>query len=529
MPEILPRRASRPVSGRVLDDDRVPTHDLQAEESLLGAALQSRDAIAVAVGLCRPSDFYRPAHKHIFSAMSSLYERGEHVDLVTVEDQLRRDGLLEEAGGRGELIALHANTPALLGARRYAGIIADWAAARSVQTILSELDLAAAMGNLREAAPGAVERLLALRLGPARTAAQLVIEDIATVVARVDDTQDVRWLARPVWPGDAYGMLGASMKVGKTWIMLDLAVAVASGGAWLGTYPVETPGPVLVFLGEGGERKMVRRLRAIAESKGAPLTDLPLWLCHRAPNLTSADHLAEIRQEVQRRRPALVIVDPLYLAAGNAKSESLFAMGDVLVGLQVLCQEVGASLVISHHWNRKTGTGDGPERMTGAGPAEWGRVLVSVSLQHQTTNPDRSTAATLQVTFMGDEIPETELHLRRRVWADDPDDLASPLHYELEVLTGNEAEAGPGSLRPAARRVLAALRQAGDWLSVSSIGDLLALDGSGRACLKERTIQAALTTLAEKKLARSAPLGTGSSHAQLWRAGDVDLEVESAF
>ena len=73
---------------------RVPPHDLQAEESLLGAMMLEAEAIATAAGVLRADDFYKPAHSHIFDAIHALYASGQPVDPVTVADELRRNGLL---------------------------------------------------------------------------------------------------------------------------------------------------------------------------------------------------------------------------------------------------------------------------------------------------------------------------------------------------------------------------------------------------------------------------------------------------
>ena len=78
---------------------RIPPHNLHAEESLLGAMLLSRDAIAAAVETCAADDLYKPAHGHVFDAITTLYSRGEPADPVTVADELSRAGLLE-AGRR---------------------------------------------------------------------------------------------------------------------------------------------------------------------------------------------------------------------------------------------------------------------------------------------------------------------------------------------------------------------------------------------------------------------------------------------
>src|SRR5713101_8173965 len=109
------RRRSRGSSG-----GRVPPHNLQAEESLLGAMLLSRDAIASAVEVVSADDFYKPAHGHVFDAVTSLYGQGEPAGPVTVADELRRADLLDAIGGPATLISLQSNTPATSNAGRYA-------------------------------------------------------------------------------------------------------------------------------------------------------------------------------------------------------------------------------------------------------------------------------------------------------------------------------------------------------------------------------------------------------------------------
>src|SRR5206468_11123564 len=109
----LPSRGSRA-------DGRVPPHNLDAEESLLGAMLLSRDAIvsATEVGL-GAEEFYKPAHGHVYDAITSLYAAGEPADPVTVAEELRRAGLLEAIGGPGPLPTPQAGPPATPHPRRY--------------------------------------------------------------------------------------------------------------------------------------------------------------------------------------------------------------------------------------------------------------------------------------------------------------------------------------------------------------------------------------------------------------------------
>ena len=118
---------------------RVPPHNLQAEESLLGAMLLSKDAIASAVETVGVEDFYKPAHAHIFEAITSLYGAGEPVDPVTVADELRRSQLLEAVGGQGALVGLQATTPATASAARYAKIVEEHALLRRMIYVAGEI------------------------------------------------------------------------------------------------------------------------------------------------------------------------------------------------------------------------------------------------------------------------------------------------------------------------------------------------------------------------------------------------------
>jgi replicative DNA helicase len=129
----LPPRGERP-SGRV------PPHNLDAEESLLGAMLLSRDAIVAAteVGVSA-DDFYKPAHGHVFDAITSLYGAGEPSDPVTVAEELRRANLLDAIGGPAILLSLQASTPATSNAARYARIINEHALLRRLIGVASEI------------------------------------------------------------------------------------------------------------------------------------------------------------------------------------------------------------------------------------------------------------------------------------------------------------------------------------------------------------------------------------------------------
>jgi replicative DNA helicase len=82
------------------DYDRTPPQDVAAEQSVLGAMLLSKDAIADVVEVLRGPDFYRPAHELVYDAVLDLYGRGEPADAVTVSAELQKRGEIGRVGGR---------------------------------------------------------------------------------------------------------------------------------------------------------------------------------------------------------------------------------------------------------------------------------------------------------------------------------------------------------------------------------------------------------------------------------------------
>src|SRR5271156_7133450 len=134
-----PRRLMSPVAGQGTQAGRVPPHSLEAEESLLGAMLLSRDAIASAMEICKSEDFYKSSHGHIFSAVTSLFSQGEPADWVTVTEELRRRGLLESIGDPSVFVSLQANTPSPGNAEYYARIVEEHALLRELVSVAGQI------------------------------------------------------------------------------------------------------------------------------------------------------------------------------------------------------------------------------------------------------------------------------------------------------------------------------------------------------------------------------------------------------
>jgi replicative DNA helicase len=118
------------VTQRGEEFERMPPHDVAAEQCALGGMLLSKDAISDVVEVIRPVDHYRPAHQLVHEAILDLYARGEPADPITVANELTRRGELARIGGAPYLHTLIASVPTAANAGYYARIVRERAILR---------------------------------------------------------------------------------------------------------------------------------------------------------------------------------------------------------------------------------------------------------------------------------------------------------------------------------------------------------------------------------------------------------------
>ena len=111
-------------------NERIPPHSTEAEKSVLGSALQSRDALFEILEILDPEDFYSEHHKEVFEAVRELNRRSEPVDILTVSEELSKRNTLSMVGGRAFVASLPAEAPSTVNAEAYAHIIKEKAILR---------------------------------------------------------------------------------------------------------------------------------------------------------------------------------------------------------------------------------------------------------------------------------------------------------------------------------------------------------------------------------------------------------------
>src|SRR5688500_14022181 len=134
------RSSTRPTGGSVaqratvepIRPNRIPPHNMDAEQSVLGAMLESKEAIANVVEILKPEDFYKPAHSEIFQAILDLDQRGQAADAITIAEELARRGSLENIGGKPYIHGLLEAYPTASSAGHYARIVEEHSLLRAL-------------------------------------------------------------------------------------------------------------------------------------------------------------------------------------------------------------------------------------------------------------------------------------------------------------------------------------------------------------------------------------------------------------
>ena len=105
--------------------DRVPPHNNEAEQSVIGAIFLQPEALITASEILRPDDFYRTAHEKIFDTMLILSDKGQAIDVVTVTEELSAKKELEDVGGISYLTEIANAVPTAANIEYYAKIVEE--------------------------------------------------------------------------------------------------------------------------------------------------------------------------------------------------------------------------------------------------------------------------------------------------------------------------------------------------------------------------------------------------------------------
>ena len=122
-----------------MDFNKVPPHDLEAEQAVIGSMLTDKDAVISAIEVLSDYDFYREDNKIIYSAILNLYNRGEPIDIITLKSELASMGKLEAVGGLEYLAELPEQVPTTANVDKYIKIVEEKSTLRTLIRTANEL------------------------------------------------------------------------------------------------------------------------------------------------------------------------------------------------------------------------------------------------------------------------------------------------------------------------------------------------------------------------------------------------------
>ena len=118
---------------------KVPPHDIEAEQAIIGSMLTDRDAVISAIEVLKPDDFYREDNRTIYEAILNLYTRSEPIDIITVRSELESMGRLDNVGGLEYLAELPEKVPTTANAMKYIKIVEEKSSLRELIRTANEI------------------------------------------------------------------------------------------------------------------------------------------------------------------------------------------------------------------------------------------------------------------------------------------------------------------------------------------------------------------------------------------------------
>ena len=370
------------------DPTRTPPQDVAAEQSVIGAMLLSKDAIADVVEQVREHDFYRPNHQTLFSTVIDLYSRGEPADAVTVAAELTRSGELAKIGGAAYLHTLVASVPTAANAGYYARIVKEKAILRRLveagtRIVQMSYNEAGEVDNLVDRAQAEIYDVTDRRttddyqkldklMNQALEEMNAIAQHGDKLVCIPTGFAEMDRLLNGLQPGQLI-MLAARPGMGKSTLGLDFARAAS----------IKNNATAAVFSLEMGRNEIVMRLLSSESSIGltamrsgkmneadwqklarkmSNVSNAPLFI-DDSPNLTITEIRAKCRRLKQRHDLKLVVVDYLQLMTSGKRVESRQQeVSEFSRSLKLLAKELDVPVVAISQLNR------GPEQRTDKRP-----------------------------------------------------------------------------------------------------------------------------------------------------------------
>ena len=194
-------------------------------------------------------------------------------------------------------------------------------------------------------------------MNPATSHRPLTVVRAADI--RIPDQTLTLWLIEHLWGSGAVGVIGGAPKCGKSWLALELAVAVAAGRPCLGHFAVPAAGPVLLYAAEDTPLQVRQRIEQLCLARRAPFDTLPLDLILEPTlRIDRPQDIDRLHTTLARQSYRLLILDP-YVRLQAADENNATEVAAILATLRQLSRTFSLALLLVHHARKSTGDAAG--------------------------------------------------------------------------------------------------------------------------------------------------------------------------
>lgn len=351
--------------------EKIPPQNLDAEQSVLGAMLIDKEAVLKVIEILKPEDFYRDANGHIFEAIINLFDKGEAVDLITLSEELRQTGLLDQIGGIAYVAGLANSVPTSANVEYYAKIVEEKSLLRqmiSVSTKMARLgydadeEISILLDRAEQMVFELTQRKSQTGFVPLKTILMDTFERIEFLFQNKGNVTGISSgftaldkMTSGFQPSDLV-IVAARPSMGKTAFCLNIAQYAS----------LKKKHPVAVFSLEMSKEQLVTRMlcvEAMVDQQklrtgelsdddwqkltrvAGPLAQAPLFI-DDTPGISVMEMRAKCRRLKSEHGLSLIVIDYLQLMTGSKRTENRQQeISEISRSLKALAREMQAPVI----------------------------------------------------------------------------------------------------------------------------------------------------------------------------------------
>lgn len=351
---------------------KVPPHDLEAEQAIIGSMLTDRDAVISSVERLKEEDFYREDNQAIYSAILNLYNRAEPIDIITVKAELEAMGKFKQVGGLEYLAELPEKVPTTANALKYIKIVEEKAILRKLIKTANEIielgyDPTEEVENIMEGAEKKIFNIMQDKSQKGYTPIKDILVDSFTQLEELyNRKQHITGVPTGFteldyktagFHGSELILIAARPAMGKSAFVLNIATNAA----------VKARTPVAIFSLEMSKEQMVNRIlcsEAMVDSNKVrtgkleeddwtklasaigPLSEAEIYI-DDTPGISVMEIRAKCRKLKLEKNIGMVIIDYLQLVQGSNKrgGSREQEISEISRSLKILAKEIGVPVI----------------------------------------------------------------------------------------------------------------------------------------------------------------------------------------